>query len=130
MNRFAFGDAHEYDAIADRAHLVYFDPTPAEVHRNAAVWFWDQEIYNYIGQHLNLIDPTNSRPGRMSKPMNAGKKATGESSLNGAFQPGRRAMGHRPGKRSAAPHRGVESGRVRAADRLAEGHVLQREEAT
>ena len=23
---------------------------------NAAVWFWDQEIFDYIGQHLNLID--------------------------------------------------------------------------
>jgi hypothetical protein len=56
MNRFAFGDAAEYDAIADRAHLIHFDPTPAEVHRNAAVWFWDQEIYDYIGQHLGLID--------------------------------------------------------------------------
>lgn len=56
MNRFAFGDAHEYDAIVDRAHMVYFDPTPAEVHRNTAVWFWDQEIHDFIGRHLNLID--------------------------------------------------------------------------
>lgn len=58
MNRFSFGDAHEYDAIADRAHLVYFDPTPEEVHRNAAIWFWDQEIHDHIGRHLNLIDPS------------------------------------------------------------------------
>ncbi|MEI8372583.1 MAG: hypothetical protein WCJ35_07090 [Planctomycetota bacterium] len=56
MNRFAFGDAAEYDAIADRGHLIYFDPPPAEVHRNSASWYWDQEIHNYIGQHLNLID--------------------------------------------------------------------------
>ncbi len=56
MNRFAFGDAAEYDAIADRAHMVYFDPTPAEVHANTAVWFWDQEIHDYVGQHINLID--------------------------------------------------------------------------
>ncbi len=56
MNRFAFGDAAEYDAIVDRAHMVYFDPTPAEVHANAAVWYWDQEIFDFIGQHLNLFD--------------------------------------------------------------------------
>jgi hypothetical protein len=57
MNRFAFGDAAEYAAIADRAHMVYFDPTVVEVHRNAALWFWDQEIYDFVGQHLGLIDP-------------------------------------------------------------------------
>jgi hypothetical protein len=56
MNRFAFGDAAEYDAIADRAHIVYFDPTPAEVHANSATWFWDQDIHDYIGRHLPLID--------------------------------------------------------------------------
>jgi len=56
MNRFAFGDTAEYDAIVDRAHMVYFDPTPAEVHRNAATWFWDQEIFDFIGRHLNLFD--------------------------------------------------------------------------
>jgi hypothetical protein len=36
--------------------MIYFDPTPAEVHRNAAVWFWDQEIFDYIRQHLHLVD--------------------------------------------------------------------------
>jgi hypothetical protein len=56
MNRFAFGDAAEYDAIADRAHMVYFDPTVVEVHKNAAIWFWDQEIHDFIGAHLHLID--------------------------------------------------------------------------
>jgi len=56
MNRFAFGDAAEYDAIADRAHMVYFDPTVVEVHKNAAIWFWDQEIHDFIGNHLHLID--------------------------------------------------------------------------
>ena len=57
MNCFAFGDAHEYDAIVDRAQFVYFDPTPFEIHKNAALWFWDQEVYDFIGDHLNLIDP-------------------------------------------------------------------------
>ena len=57
MNRFAFGDAHEYDAIVDRAQFIYFDPTPLEIHRNTALWFWNQEIFNFVGDHLNLLDP-------------------------------------------------------------------------
>jgi hypothetical protein len=56
MNRFAFGDTHEYAAIVDRAQFIYFDPTPLEIHRNAAVWFWDQEIFDFIGEHLSLFD--------------------------------------------------------------------------
>jgi hypothetical protein len=56
LNRFAFGDAHEYAAIVDRAQFVYFDPTPLEIHRNTALWFWDQDIFDFIGEHLNLID--------------------------------------------------------------------------
>ena len=57
MNRFAFGDAHEYDAIVDRGHFVYFDPTPLEIHKNTALWFWNQEIFDFVGAHLNLVDP-------------------------------------------------------------------------
>ena len=57
MNRFAFGDFHEYDAIVDRAQFVYFDPTPLEIHKNAALWFWDQPVHDFIGEHLHLIDP-------------------------------------------------------------------------
>ena len=33
LNRFAFGDVAEYDAIVDRAQFVYFDPTPLEIHK-------------------------------------------------------------------------------------------------
>jgi hypothetical protein len=57
MNRFAFGDAHEYDAIVDRAHFVHFDPTPLEIHKNAALWFWDQEVYDYVADRLHIVDP-------------------------------------------------------------------------
>ena len=57
MNRFAFGDALEYDAIVDRAQFVYFDPTPLEIHKNTALWFWDQEIFDFVGEHLHIIDP-------------------------------------------------------------------------
>jgi hypothetical protein len=57
MNRFAFGDTAEYEAIADRGHLIYFKPSAIEVHQNAALWFWDQQIHDYVGSHLNLMDP-------------------------------------------------------------------------
>lgn len=56
MNRFIFGDVVEYDAIVDRAQFTYFDPTSLEIHKNTALWFWDQEIFDFIGQHLSLID--------------------------------------------------------------------------
>ncbi len=56
MNRFAFGDALEYDAIVDRAQFIYFDPTPLEIHKNTALWFWDQEIFDFVGEHLHIID--------------------------------------------------------------------------
>ena len=57
MNRFAFGDAYEYDAIIDRGHFVYFDPTALEIHRNTVLWFWDQEIFDFVGYDFCLIDP-------------------------------------------------------------------------
>jgi len=56
MNRFVFGVDEEYDAIIDRAHFVYFDPAPLEIHKNAALWFWDQQVYDFIGRHLPIID--------------------------------------------------------------------------
>jgi hypothetical protein len=57
MNRFAFGEANEYEAIVDRAEFVYFNPTPLEIHKNAALWFWDQEVYDYIADRLSIIAP-------------------------------------------------------------------------
>jgi len=56
MNRFAFGEAHEYDAIVDRAQFIHFDPSPLEIHKNAAIWFWDQDVFDFIGDHLQIID--------------------------------------------------------------------------
>lgn len=42
-------------ALEDRGHAAYFDPPPLEVHLNAAQWFWDQEIFDFVGSHLGLI---------------------------------------------------------------------------
>jgi hypothetical protein len=42
-------------ALEDRGHLLLFEPTPLEVHRQAARWFWDQEIFDFIAGHLHLM---------------------------------------------------------------------------
>jgi hypothetical protein len=42
-------------AVQDRGHVLLFEPTVAEVHRQAGAWFTDAEIYHWIGQHLHLI---------------------------------------------------------------------------
>lgn len=39
-------------ALEDRGHFVSFVPTPQEVHRRTAEWFWDQEIYDAVGASL------------------------------------------------------------------------------
>jgi hypothetical protein len=60
-NKFVFGKADEYEAIMDRAQMVYFDPTPLEVHTNTADWFWDQEIFDYVGNRLSVITNLTAR---------------------------------------------------------------------
>ena len=42
-------------ALEDRGHLLLFEPTPLEVHRQAARWFWHQEIFDFIADHLHLM---------------------------------------------------------------------------
>ena len=42
-------------ALEDRGHLLLFEPTPLEVHRQAARWFWDQEIFDFVADHLHLM---------------------------------------------------------------------------
>jgi hypothetical protein len=41
-------------ALDDRVHHVHFDPTPLEVHVQAAEFFTDQEIFDHIGELLRL----------------------------------------------------------------------------
>src|SRR5260370_37087196 len=36
-------------------HLLVFEPAPVEVQRQAARWFWDQEIFDFIAGHLHLM---------------------------------------------------------------------------
>src|SRR5262249_25259791 len=42
-------------AVEDRGHVLVFEPTALEVHRQAAKWFWDQEIFDFVAAHLHLI---------------------------------------------------------------------------
>ena len=42
-------------ALEDRGHLVHFDPDSAEVHRKVAEWFWDQDVFGFLGERLQLI---------------------------------------------------------------------------
>ena len=42
-------------ALEDRGHMIVFDPPPPEIHRQAALWFHDQEVFDFISDHLHLI---------------------------------------------------------------------------
>jgi hypothetical protein len=42
-------------ALEDRGHVLHFAPSPLEVHRRVATWFWDQPIFDFVGAHLHLV---------------------------------------------------------------------------
>lgn len=42
-------------AVEDRGYVLFFEPSAAEVHRRTATWFTDQEIFDFMGDHLHLI---------------------------------------------------------------------------
>jgi hypothetical protein len=42
-------------ALEDRGHVLVFEPTALEVHRHAALWFWDQPIFDFVAAQLHLI---------------------------------------------------------------------------
>jgi hypothetical protein len=42
-------------ALEDRGHVLLFEPTALEVHLQAATWFWDQEIFDFVAAHVHLI---------------------------------------------------------------------------
>src|SRR5207249_952787 len=39
----------------DRGHFLLFEPAADAVHRQAATWFWDQQMYDFVAEHLHLI---------------------------------------------------------------------------
>lgn len=42
-------------AVQDRGHVLLFEPSAQEVHEHARGWFHDEEVYAFIGAHLQLI---------------------------------------------------------------------------
>jgi len=42
-------------AVEDRLHVLSFQPSQTEIHRQAATWFWDAEVFEFVGRHLNLL---------------------------------------------------------------------------
>jgi hypothetical protein len=42
-------------ALEDRGHCLAFTPSALEVHRQAARFFWDQEIFDFVAAHLHLL---------------------------------------------------------------------------
>jgi hypothetical protein len=42
-------------ALEDRGHVVHFDPCALEVHLQASSWFWEQEVFDFVADHLHLI---------------------------------------------------------------------------
>jgi hypothetical protein len=46
-------------ALQDRGHVAIFQPSALEVHLRTAEWFWDQEIFNFLGERLQwLAEPS------------------------------------------------------------------------
>lgn len=46
---------HNVGAVQDRGHLIFFEPTLEAIHKKVADWFWDQEIYDFVGENLFLF---------------------------------------------------------------------------
>src|SRR5271157_3157838 len=42
-------------ALQDRGHVLFFQPSAAEVHRKAGEWFGDREIYEWFGRNLHRM---------------------------------------------------------------------------
>jgi hypothetical protein len=48
-------------AVGDRGLIVEFDPSAAEVHKMVGAWCSDEEVYDFIGQHLHLSPKLSAR---------------------------------------------------------------------
>ena len=42
-------------ALQDRGFVLVFEPTAAEVHREAGRWFQDTAVYAWFEEHLHLV---------------------------------------------------------------------------
>jgi hypothetical protein len=53
------GSKHEF--LRSRAVCLRFDPTNLEIHRSVARWFWDQEVFDWFGRHVDRLGPLDAR---------------------------------------------------------------------
>ena len=51
----------DVEALEDRGHVVHFAPSPLEVHLQAAQWFIDQEVFDFIGSRLSFFEQPSFR---------------------------------------------------------------------
>lgn len=50
-----------FQALESRAEFIYFDPDWVEVYREVGTWFWDQEIYDYVWEHIQQLKEPDMR---------------------------------------------------------------------
>ncbi len=48
-------------AVEDRGICVLLEPTPLEIHVRTGSWFWDQEIFDFIGERLHFFPALSMR---------------------------------------------------------------------
>ena len=48
-------------AVEDRGHVLRFAPTASEVHERTREWFDDEEIFDWLGDRLHLIENPSMR---------------------------------------------------------------------
>ena len=53
-NRWSTANA-DVAALEDRGHMIVFDPPAIEIHRQAALWFHDREVLDFISEYVHLI---------------------------------------------------------------------------
>lgn len=51
----------DVQAVGDRGQFIVFDPSPREVHAQTARWFWDQQVYDFVANHLHLAPRVSMR---------------------------------------------------------------------
>jgi len=54
-------------ALEDRGHMIAFDPSPIEIHRQAARWFRDQEIFEFVSGYSEHLPASEARLAAASK---------------------------------------------------------------
>jgi hypothetical protein len=48
-------------ALQDRGHVILFQPSAVAIHLRTAEWFWDQEIFDFLGERLHWLAEASMR---------------------------------------------------------------------